>query len=95
MSGQQDSNLNQICTDVIAMTERYKERLEQAVRRERDKRGFCIVDAQKFDRTLIDLMQYFHERLPASIAHAGIAAFMRGILEGAYGDESGPAAHLS
>lgn len=46
----------------------------------------------EFERLLIERVQYVHARLPTSNAHAVIATFVRGILEGhgvvSYGDPS-------
>ena len=64
------------------MLEHYKARLEQTLCRECNKRGARIVNVHEFDRALIELMQYFHAQLLPPEAHAGIAAFMRGIFEG-------------
>ena len=74
------------------MLEHYKLQLEQALRCAHGKRGARIIKAHEFDRALIELMQYVHERLPPPMAHAAVAAFMRGILEGhglvSYGNPS-------
>jgi hypothetical protein len=80
--------------DAISMTVmgHYTVQLERSLRRERGARGARIINAQEFDRSMIELMQYVHARLPAAMAHAAIAAFMRGIFEGhglvSYGDPS-------
>jgi hypothetical protein len=67
---------------LMNMIEHYMAQLERAMRRERGKRGAHIVNIHEFDRSLIELMQYVHGQLPASAAHAVIAAIVRGILEG-------------
>lgn len=64
------------------MMEHYMAQLEWSMRREHGKRGAHIVNIHKFDRSLIELMQYVHGQLPASAAHAAIAAIVRGIIEG-------------
>lgn len=76
----------------MAVMEHYKVQLEQTLRRERGKRGARVIKAHEFDRALIELMQYIHEQVPGPMAHAGIAAFIRGVFEGhglvSYGNPS-------
>jgi hypothetical protein len=68
--------------DVLDAMEHHAARLRQTMRGEPGKDGAFIVDAGKFDGAMIELMRYVHGRLPPSMAHAGIAALVRGILEG-------------
>jgi len=62
--------------------EYYMAQFEQTMHGEPDGHGMRIVNALEFERSLIELMQYFHAQLPSSAAHAGIAALVRGLLEG-------------
>lgn len=62
--------------------EYYMAQFEQTLRGEPDKYGIRIVNTGEFDRSLVELMQYFHAQLPPSAAHVAIAALVRGLLEG-------------
>lgn len=60
----------------------YATAVERAMRGDPDMRGVRVVNAREFDRSMVELMRYAHERLPPQMAYVAIASFVRGIFEG-------------